>query len=437
MKDDFFDNERQDIEENKEIDTENEKNGVAWDSCDGEQCQKETQKELEADEKILPSEGPSNEEKENTVTEEEEAPCEKEECACEEPRTGSDIDLDEKKIGEQSSCSYAPPHYTPNFSHESLDSTNTAKPKKGRKGAIISAIVAAVLAVVILLGAVLPIVIINLGVLAFRGLGALGEILTDGFSIQIIDGEIYDDEETEPIRNEGLDEDMNVIKNDGSINVNEQPGSTGYDGDLSIAQVVELVADTVVEITTTNVVTDRFYGQYVTSGAGSGVIITENGYIVTNYHVIEGAKTITVRLTNGSEFSARVMGTDPNTDIALLKIDAQGLPAAVLGNSADLVVGQEVVAIGNPLGSLGGTVTDGIISALDRTVVIDGHQMTLMQTNAAINPGNSGGGLFNRAGELIGIVNAKQSDTGIEGLGFAIPVDIVWKSIENMTGSKK
>ena len=227
-------------------------------------------------------------------------------------------------------------------------------------------------------------------------------------------------------------EDMDVIKNDGSININEQVGSTGFGGDLSIAEVVEQVADTVVEITTTNVVTDRFYGQYVTSGAGSGVIISENGYIITNHHVIDGARSITVRLTDGSEFAATLIGSNADKDIALLKISATGLRAAVLGSSEALVVGQEVVAIGNPLGSLGGTVTDGIISALDRTVVIDGHRMTLMQTNAAINPGNSGGGLFNRAGELIGIVNAKQADTGIEGLGFAIPIDVAWETVETI-----
>ena len=108
-----------------------------------------------------------------------------------------------------------------------------------------------------------------------------------------------------------------------------------------------------------------------------------------------------------------------------------------MGSSEKLVVGQDVIAIGNPLGSLGGTVTDGIISALDRTVVIDGNRMTLMQTNAAINPGNSGGGLFDRAGQLIGIVNAKQADTGIEGLGFAIPIDVVVDSVTNILSPEK
>ena len=162
-------------------------------------------------------------------------------------------------------------------------------------------------------------------------------------------------------------------------------------------------------------------------GAGSGVIISENGYIITNHHVIEGAGAITVRLTNGCEYAAGVVGSDPDGDIALIKIDATDLCAATIGSSKSVVVGQQVLAIGNPLGTLGGTVTDGIISALDRKIPIDGVEMTLLQTNAAINPGNSGGGLFNRSGELIGIVNAKRAETGVEGLGFAIPVDIAWE----------
>ena len=158
-------------------------------------------------------------------------------------------------------------------------------------------------------------------------------------------------------------------------------------------------------------------------GAGSGVIISEDGVIITNYHVIEGASTVTVRAADGKSYSATVTGGDSQADIALLKIDATGLSAATLGNSSALVVGQEVIAIGNPLGSLGGTVTNGIISALDREIQIDGETMNLLQTNAAVNPGNSGGGLFNLGGELIGIVNAKSTGSNVEGLGFAIPIN--------------
>ncbi|MDD4773548.1 MAG: trypsin-like peptidase domain-containing protein [Eubacteriales bacterium] len=191
----------------------------------------------------------------------------------------------------------------------------------------------------------------------------------------------------------------------------------------AIAAVAAAAADSVVEISTETMVTSSFYGQYITGGAGSGVIITENGYIITCAHVIAGASNVTVKLTDGMEYPATVIGSDALTDIAIVKIEASGLPFATIGDSAGLVVGEDAVAIGNPLGELGGTVTNGIISALDREVEIDGQSYNLLQTNAAINPGNSGGGLFNLNAELIGIVNAKSSGSGIEGLGFAIPVN--------------
>ena len=205
-------------------------------------------------------------------------------------------------------------------------------------------------------------------------------------------------------------------------------GMSADGGTSSYYNVANLVKDTVVEITTEYVISDRF--QYITSGAGSGVIITQDGYVLTNNHVIVDdsgsvADTITVRLTSGDEYVAKVIGTDADSDIAIIKIDGgvKPFPCAVMGDSDKLAVGEEVIAVGNPLGELGGTVTNGIISALDREVNVDGTLMNLLQTNAAINPGNSGGGLFNMAGELIGIVNAKSSGTGIEGLGFAIPVN--------------
>ena len=333
------------------------------------------------------------------------------------------------RIRSDGSYSFVPPRRTTAHS-DTVANGESSEKKKKKRGGFGAAFIALVVALAIALTALLPSFLMNVGMLAVNGFLGLGNILDTMFDISVNDGSSQGDENANPPTYNGSKDDLNVIKNDGSININEQIGSTGYSGDLSISEVVELVADTVVEITTTNLVTDRFYGQYVTSGAGSGVIISENGYIITNHHVIDGARSITVRLTDGSEFSAALVGSDADKDVAVIKISANGLNAAVLGSSASLVVGQEVVAIGNPLGSLGGTVTDGIISALDRTVVVDGHQMTLMQTNAAINPGNSGGGLFNRAGELIGIVNAKQSDTGIEGLGFAIPIDIAWETAE-------
>ncbi|MCI8388074.1 MAG: trypsin-like serine protease [Clostridiales bacterium] len=193
-------------------------------------------------------------------------------------------------------------------------------------------------------------------------------------------------------------------------------------------QVAEAVSPTVVEITTESVSTSStFWGSsYVISGAGSGVIISADGLIITNNHVVSGANTIKVTLKDGTSYDAKLIGTDSDSDIAVIKIEATNLPCALVGNSDSLKVGQEVVAIGNPLGNLGGTVTNGIISALSREVNIEGTEMTLLQTNAAVNPGNSGGGLFNMYGELIGIVNAKSSTTSsgtaVEGIGFAIPV---------------
>ncbi len=204
-------------------------------------------------------------------------------------------------------------------------------------------------------------------------------------------------------------------------------GSAGDDAYDTLAEAIDMVDETVVEIFTETIVSGGWLGNYVSSGAGSGVIISEDGYVVTNDHVISGAVSITVRMTDGTTYEAQLVGTDEATDIAVLWVDAdEPLPAAELGCSADLVVGEYVYAIGNPLGSLGGTVTDGIISATARSITIDGQQMTLLQTNAAVNPGNSGGGLFNMAGKLIGVVNAKCSEDDVEGLGFAIPIDTAY-----------
>lgn len=159
------------------------------------------------------------------------------------------------------------------------------------------------------------------------------------------------------------------------------------------------------------------------TGAGSGVIITTDGYIVTNNHVVEGMGNISVYLQDGTKYPATLIGTDSFSDLAVIKIQADNLPTATLGNSANSAVGTTVYAIGNPLGVFTSSVSRGIISGLDRTITIDGVSMTLMQTDAAVNPGNSGGGLFNAEGELIGIVNAKTASVDVEGLGFAIPID--------------
>ena len=198
---------------------------------------------------------------------------------------------------------------------------------------------------------------------------------------------------------------------------------------LTTEQVADLVSPSVVVITTEQVVYSQWswYGQnQVESGAGSGVIISSDGYILTCAHVVDGASTITVTIGD-KDYTATLVGEDTTSDIAVIKIDADGLTPATVGNSDSLKVGQSVMAVGNPLGELGGTVTGGMISALNRSVTIQGsssvNTMSLIQMDASVSPGNSGGGLFNMNGELIGIVNAKSSSSDAEGLGFAIPIN--------------
>lgn len=201
---------------------------------------------------------------------------------------------------------------------------------------------------------------------------------------------------------------------------------------LSVKDVADKTMDSVVEITTETAKMSEFFQQAVQDGAGSGVIFSEDGYIITNNHVISGANKVTVNTRDGKSYTAKLVGSDASSDLAVIKIEASGLTPAILGNSDNLSVGDGAIAIGNPLGELGGTVTTGIISALDREIKVDGEVKHLLQTNAAINPGNSGGGLFNTAGELIGIVNAKSSGTGIEGLGFAIPMNLAKEVVDSL-----
>ena len=211
---------------------------------------------------------------------------------------------------------------------------------------------------------------------------------------------------------------------DSSITAASSSGSS-----LTTEQVADLVSPSVVVITTEQVVYSQWswYGQnQVESGAGSGVIISSDGYILTCAHVVDGASTITVTIGD-KDYTATLVGEDTTSDIAVIKIDADGLTPATVGNSDSLKVGQSVMAVGNPLGELGGTVTGGMISALNRSVTIQGsssvNTMFLIQMDASVSPGNSGGGLFNMNGELVGIVNAKSSSSDAEGLGFAIPIN--------------
>lgn len=210
---------------------------------------------------------------------------------------------------------------------------------------------------------------------------------------------------------------------------------------LDVSDVVSSLRPSVVEIKT-EIVSSSYYPFYgeqssIAEGAGSGVIISEDGYIVTNNHVIEDASSIEVTTYDGQTFDATLVGTDEQTDIAVLKADVTGLIPASFGDSDALEVGEAVIAIGNPLGSLGGTVTTGIVSAVAREITINDETMTLIQTDAAINSGNSGGGLFDINGSLIGIVNAKSSGTGIEGLGFAIPISDVTAVIQDLIDNGK
>ncbi len=233
----------------------------------------------------------------------------------------------------------------------------------------------------------------------------------------------YTPDNTEPEDNQVH---IDTSENPGYVTENVDPGEL-----MSMEQAIAAVKDSVVEITTETVKSGfGGYSQYVVSGAGSGVIISTGGYIVTNHHVIEGASNIKVRLTDGTEHEAKLVGTDSKTDIAVLLIkptEGAELSTATIGKSTSLSLGQTVIAIGNPLGELGGTVTDGIISSLAREVAIDGGgYMSLLQTNAAVSPGNSGGGLFDLYGRLIGVVNAKSTGEGIEGISFAIPIDTAW-----------
>ena len=214
-----------------------------------------------------------------------------------------------------------------------------------------------------------------------------------------------------------------------SDSVDAAADGTTVSSGMTTAQVAKMVSPSVVVITTEQVVYSQWswYGQsQVESGAGSGVIISSDGYILTCDHVVSGASNITVTIGD-KDYTATVVGEDSTSDIAVIKVDADGLTPAIVGDSDKLAVGDNVLAVGNPLGELGGTVTSGIVSALNRSVTIQGtnstNTMSLIQMDASVSPGNSGGGLFNMNGELIGIVNAKSSSSDAEGLGFAIPIN--------------
>ena len=191
------------------------------------------------------------------------------------------------------------------------------------------------------------------------------------------------------------------------------------------ASVAEIYADSVDAVVgiVVEVESGSGWSAFTQSGSGSGVIISEDGYIVTNNHVIENAKKITVYLNDEESYTAKLVGLDVQLDLALLKIDADGLDYMVCGDSDNVMVGEVVLVIGNPLGYLNQSLTVGYISGLEREIVLGNEKMVLLQTDAAVNPGNSGGALINIKGELIGIINAKSYGSEIDGIGFAIPIN--------------
>ena len=205
---------------------------------------------------------------------------------------------------------------------------------------------------------------------------------------------------------------------------------------MNPAQLYQSNVDSVVAISCTMQTTA--YGQSVEgTSSGSGFILTEDGYVVTNYHVVQNASNITVTTHTGDEYDATVKGYDATNDVAVLKVEAEGLSAATIGSSGNLSIGDMVVAIGNPLGRLAATETVGYVSGINREVTTDNTVISMLQTDAAINPGNSGGPLFNMYGEVIGITTAKYSGTtnsgaSIEGIGFAIPIDDVMGIISDL-----
>ena len=226
------------------------------------------------------------------------------------------------------------------------------------------------------------------------------------------------------------------------VNISQRPSAEVVmhmvDGNklMTDAEVYAATVNSVVSINTTISGGTNIFGQVTESASsGSGFILTKDGYIVTNYHVVENAHTIKVTLYNGDTLDAVYIGGDEAYDIAVIKIEATELPCVTLGDSEKLNVGDRVLAIGNPLGELTFSMSGGMVSSVNRTINVSGTPFNMIQTDASINPGNSGGPLLNQYGEVIGIVSAKYStysNTAVEGLGFAIPINDVSAMIEDI-----
>lgn len=233
-----------------------------------------------------------------------------------------------------------------------------------------------------------------------------------------------------------MQQQLGALGNSGSVSATNVTYAVSPEGAQTPRMVYENNAKSVVAVSST--IRSTVYGQTREgTSSGSGFIISDDGYVVTNCHVVEGATDVTVTLSTGDEYTAKVIGSDSLNDVALLKVEATGLPAVKLGSSDKLAIGDMVCAIGNPLGSLTATLTVGYVSGKDRQVTTDNSTINMIQTDAAINSGNSGGPLFNMYGEVVGITSAKYSGTtssgaSIEGISFAIPIDDVMSIIDDL-----
>ena len=229
-------------------------------------------------------------------------------------------------------------------------------------------------------------------------------------------------EETKPVGNTPVDEPSRVV------------------GTLTVTEVAQKCTKSVVNITIKERSKSYTGGNEYTEtvlGHGTGVIMREDGYIVTCHHVVDGADSIYVTFDDETECEATLVGADERFDLAVIRVDMTGLPAAEIGDSDEMISGEGVVVIGNPLGEFGSSVSSGVLSAPTREVTIEGVPLRLMQTDAAVNPGNSGGGMFNMNGQWVGMVNAKMSASGIEGIGFAIPLNSILQNIDSIITSGK
>ena len=308
---------------------------------------------------------------------------------------------------------YQPPYYQPVYYQPYYQPAQQPKPpKKKNAGKVLKGILAAVLAVVVLAGSCT----------------ATAYLTTQYWKEQNNSQlQMYIDQKVQAV--------LDAQK--------ENPGSSGdttnvivtVDG-MSASQIYEKNISSVVAVTCT-ISTGGIGQNSLGTSAGSGFIISEDGYIVTNYHVVEGATAVNVTLADGSRYSCQIKGYDATNDVAVLKAEATGLRPVTIGKSSELKVGDPVVAIGNALGTLSFSLTTGNISGMDREISTDGSIMNMLQTDTAINSGNSGGPLFNAKGEVIGITTAKYSGTtssgaSIEGISFAIPMDDVAGMISDL-----